>query len=65
MAEVVLNMDSNAQAKKLSDVTHVKVPPNGDVQFVIKPVAKLLADTIVNFTRNNWFSFVTLARPRI
>ena len=65
MAEVLLNMDSNAQTKKLSDVTHVRVSPNCDVQFVIKPEEKCLAYTIVNFTRNNWFSFVTVARPRI
>ena len=65
MAEILLNMDINAQTKKLSDVTHVRVTPYGDVQFVIKPVEKCLADTIINFTRNNWFSFVTVARPRI
>ena len=65
MAEVLFNMDSNAQTKKLSDVTHVGVSPSGDVQFVIKPVEKCSVDTIVNFTRKSWFSFVTVARPRI
>ena len=65
MAQVLLNMDNNAKAKKLSEVTHVRVTHNGNVQFVIKPVEKCLGDTIVNFTRNNWFSIVTVAQPRI
>ena len=65
MAQVLLNMDSNAQTMKLCEVTHVRVTHNGDVQFVIKSVEKYSGDTIVNFTRNNWFSFVTVARPRI
>ena len=65
MAQMLLNMDSNAHTKKLSEVTHVRVTPNGDVQFVIKPIEKFLGDTVVNFTRNNWFSYVTVARPRI
>ena len=61
MAQVLLKMDNNAQTKKLSEVTHVRDIHNGDVQFVIK----CLGDTIVDFTRNSWFSFVTVARPRI
>ena len=65
MAQMLLNMDSNAHTKKLSEVTHVRVTPNGDVQFVIKPIEKFLGDTVVNFTRNNWFSYVTVARHRI
>ena len=40
MAQMLLNMDSNAHTKKLSEVTHVRVTPNGDVQFVIKPIEK-------------------------
>ena len=37
---MLLSMDSNAHTENLSEVTHARVTPNGDVQFVIKPIEK-------------------------
>ena len=37
----------------------------GDVQFVMKPREEFLEDIIIQFTRNNWYSYGTIARPQI
>ena len=65
MAQALLNMETEIHTKKLSDVTHVRVTQTGDVQFVIKPLENVLGGTVFHFTRNNWYSYVTVARPKI
>ena len=49
----------------MSDVCHVRVTQQGDVQLVIKLREEILGDAVIHFTRNNWYSYVTIARPQI
>ena len=48
-----------------SDVLHVTVTKQSQVQFINKPVEKAIGETFVNFTLPHWISFVSVARPNI
>ena len=65
MAQALINMESEIHTKALSDICHVRVTQHRNVQFVIKLREEFLGDTVVHFTRNNWYSYVTIARPQI
>ena len=65
MAKALNDMKNKIHTKALSDVCHVRVTQQGDVQFVIKLRKEFLGDTVIHFTRNNWYSYVTIARPQI
>ena len=56
---------SSLDLLELSDVLFVTLSVTGDVQFQIKPRQKSLSNTFVNFTQNNWASYLTVARPKI
>ena len=49
----------------LSDVLHVTVTKQSQVQFINKTVEKAIGETFVNFTLPHWISFVSVARPKI
>ena len=49
----------------LSDVLHVTVTKQSQVQFINKPVEKAIGEAFVNFTLPHWISFVSVARPKI
>ena len=49
----------------LSDVLHVAVTKQSQVQFIKKPVEKAIGETFVNFTLPHWINFVSVARPKI
>ena len=49
----------------MSDVLHVTVTKQSQVQFINKPVEKAIGETFVNFTLPHWISFVSVARPKI
>ena len=65
MAQALINIENEIHTKTLSDVCHVRVTQQGDVQFVIKPREEFLGNTVVHFMRNNWHSYVKYARPKI
>ena len=49
----------------LSEVLHVTVTKQSQVQFTNKPAEKAISETSVNFTIPHWISYVTVGRPRI
>ena len=49
----------------LSDVLHVTVTKQSQVQFINKPVEKAIGENFVNFTLPHLISFVSVARPKI
>ena len=63
MAQAV--MEKNMKTVPLSEVLHVTVTKQIQIQFVNKPAKKAISDTFVNFTLQHWISFITIARPRI
>ena len=65
MAKALNNMENEIHTKALSDIYHVRVTEHGDAQFVIKLREEFLGDTVIHFTRNNWYCYVTIARPQI
>ena len=65
MAKALNDMENEIHTKALSDVCHVRVTQQGDVQFLIKLTEEYLGDIIIHFTRNNWYNYVTIARPQI
>ena len=52
MAQASINMENEIHTKALSDICHVRVTQQGDVQFVIKLTEGFLGNTVVHFTRN-------------
>ena len=65
MAQALINVENKIHTKALSDICHVRVTQQGDVQFVIKVREEFWGNTVVHFMRNNWYSYVTIARPQI
>ena len=53
-------VEKNIKTFPLSNVLHVAVTKQSQVQFINKP-----AETFVNFTSQHWISYMTVARPRI
>ena len=62
MAKALIEMEDKIHTKALSDVCHVKVTQQGDVQFVIKLREEILGDTVIHFTKHNWYSYVTITK---
>ena len=56
MAQALINMENKIDTKVLSDVCHVRVTQQGDVQFVIKLREEFLGNTVVHLPRSNWYS---------
>ena len=48
----------------LSDVLHVTVTKQSQVQFINKPVEKAIGETFVNFTLPHWISLYLLQDPK-
>ena len=63
MAQAVV--EKNMKTFPLSEVLHVTVTKQIQIQFINKPAEKAIGDTFVNFTLQHWISFITVARPRI
>ena len=63
MAQATVNKEMDI--KKLSEVASVTVTKQGDVKFMVIPKEEVLLETEVVFTRRNWISFITVARPKI
>ena len=63
MAQAVV--EKNMKTFPLSEVLHVTVTKQIQIQFINKPAEKAISDTFVNFTLQHWISFITVARPRI
>ena len=55
----------NMKTFPLSDVLHVIVTKQSQVQFINKPAEKAISETTVNFTLSHWISYVIVGRPRI
>ena len=49
----------------LSDVLHVTVAKQSQVQIINKLAEKAISETSVNFTLPHWISYVIVGRPRI
>ena len=55
----------NMKTFPLSDVLHVTVTKQSQVQFINKPAKKAISKTSINFTLPHWISYVIVGRPRI
>ena len=55
----------NMKTFPLSDVLHVTVTKQSQVQFINKPAEKAISETCVKFTLPHWISYVIVGRPRI
>ena len=55
----------NKKPFPLSEVLHVTVTKQSQVQFTNKPAEKAISETSVNFTIPHWINYVTVGRPRI
>ena len=64
MAQAMVEKDIK-KTLPLSDVLHVAVTKQNQVQFINKPAEKAISETFVNFTLQHWISYMTVARPRI
>ena len=64
MAQAMVEKDIK-KTFPLSDVHHVAVTKQSQVQFINKPAEKAISETFVNFTLQHWISYMTIARPRI
>ena len=64
MAQAMVEKDIK-KTFPLSDVLHVAVTKQSQVQFINKPAEKAISETFVNFTLQHWISYMTVARPRI
>ena len=58
-------VEKNIKTFPLSNVLHVAVTKQSQVQFINKPAEKAISETFVNFTLQHWISYMTVARPRI
>ena len=65
MAQTLIDMENKIHTKALSDVCHVRVTQQGYVQFVMNVREGFFGNRVVQFMRNNWHSYVTIARPHI
>ena len=65
MAQALIDMENEIHTKVLSDVCHVRITQQGYVQFVMNMREGLFRNRVVQFMRNNWHSYVTIARPHI
>ena len=63
MAQAMVEKDM--KTFPLSEVLHVTVTKQSQVQFTNKPAEKAISETSVNFTIPHWVSYVTIGRPRI
>ena len=55
----------NMKTFPLSDVLHVTVTKQSQVQFKNKPAEKAIGETTVNFTLPHWINYAIVGRPRI
>ena len=63
MAQALINMENEFHTKALFDICHVRVTQQGYVQFAMNVREGIFANRVVQFMRNNWHSYVTIARP--
>ena len=63
MAQAMVEKDM--KTFPLSEVLHVPVTKQSQVQFTNKPAKKAINETSVNFTIPHWISYLTVGRPRI
>ena len=55
----------NMKTFPLSNVLHVTVTKQSQLQFINKPAEKAISKTSVNLTLPHWISYVIVGRPRI
>ena len=55
----------NMETFPLSDVLHVTITKQSQVQFINKKAEKAISETSVNFTLPHRISYVIVGRPRI
>ena len=55
----------NMKPFPLSNVLHVTVTKQSQLQFINKPAEKAISKTSVNLTLPHWISYVIVGRPRI
>ena len=58
-------MEKDMKTFSLSEVLHVTITKQSQVQFTNNPAEKAISKTSVNFTIPHWISYVTAGRPRI
>ena len=63
MAQAMVEKD--IKTFPLSEVLHVKVTKQSQIQFTNKLAEKAISETSVNFTIQHWISYVTVGRPKI